>query len=394
MQQQSENRLTLTAFLGMLAAMAPLSTDMYLPALPTMERSFGVGISLIQLTLTMTMLGMAVGQIVAGPLSDRLGRRRPLVVGMGLFTVASLGCVLASDIYIFLALRLLAGLAGAVGIVLAKAIARDVASGAELTRFIALLMMVNGLAPILAPVVGGQVLAFTSWRGIFVLLAVVGAALTIASWRFKETLPPGSRAASMSGSFKSFGSLLGDAYFRGHCLVQCFAFAGFFAYISGASFVFQNIYQVTPQTFGLIFGGIGVCILFVGAIPARMAGRIADTRLLRWSLAQSLVGALLILACAVLHAPLWAFLLALVVTIPMISMLSAASFAMGMRAHGMEAGSASALIGFFQMAAGGFMAPLVGMGGNANAMPMALIMVIGYALALVSFYLWIAPAHR
>lgn len=157
----------LIVFLGMLAAMAPLSTDMYLPALPEFSSDFHISESLAQLTLTMTLIGMAVGQILGGPVSDYLGRRKPLLFGMVVFTAASVLCFITSSIHMFLGLRLIQGIAGAFGIVISRAIARDVASGPELLQFYSILMMVNGLAPIAAPVIGGQILRFTSWHGIF-----------------------------------------------------------------------------------------------------------------------------------------------------------------------------------------------------------------------------------
>ena len=160
--------------LGLLAMLMPLSIDMYLPALPVMQVDLGVSASVAQLTITMTMLGMAVGQMLMGPLSDRYGRKRPLLLGMLGFTAAAVGCAAAESVPLFLAFRFLMGFSGASGIVIARAIARDVCKGPELTRFFAILMMVNGLAPVIAPVIGGQILLFSSWRGVFVLLIAVG----------------------------------------------------------------------------------------------------------------------------------------------------------------------------------------------------------------------------
>ena len=202
--KNKQSYLILTVFLGVLAAMAPLSTDMYLPSLPFMPEEFGVGISMIQLTLTMTMAGMAIGQIFAGPISDMKGRRLPLIVGMGVFALSSLVCVFATSITVFLVFRFIQGLAGAAGIVIARAIARDICEGPQLTKFFSMLMLVNGLAPILAPVIGGQILLFTSWRGIFALLAVIGLVLVGASLLFRETLPPASRISGIRSSFRSF----------------------------------------------------------------------------------------------------------------------------------------------------------------------------------------------
>lgn len=392
--KNKKSYLMLTVFLGVLAALAPLSTDMYLPSLPIMPGEFGVGTSVIQLTLTMTMAGMAIGQIFAGPISDMRGRRLPLIVGMLVFAVSTFICALADSIEIFLLFRFIQGLAGAVGIVIARAIARDVCEGPELTKLFSMLMLVNGLAPILAPVIGGEILVFTSWRGIFAVLVCVGLLLTAAAVLFRESLQPENRIQDLGASFKSFGRLLSNRYFLGHCLMQCCTFAAFFAYIAGSSFVFQNIYHVSAQIYSYIFGGIGLAIAAAGIVPARLAGRVSDVKLLRWSLLQAFAGSLLLLAACWYRAPLGLVILALLVVIPMVSVLGAASFSLAMRAHGKNAGSASALIGFFSMISGGIMAPLVGIAGSENAMPMAVIMVLGEAGAVGIFYWLIMPQHR
>lgn len=389
-----KNQLVLTVFLGILAALAPLSIDMYLPSLPLMPEEFGVTTSVIQLTLTMTMAGMAIGQIFAGPISDMKGRRIPLIFGMLIFALSTLVCIFATSIHVFLVFRFIQGLAGAVGIVIARAIARDVCEGPQLTKLFSMLMLVNGLAPILAPVIGGEILVFTSWRGIFVLLMIIGLMLTVAAMLFKESLRPENRISGWGSTFKSFRALITNKYFLGHCLMQCFSFAAFFSYIAGSSFIFQNIYGVSAQEYSLIFGGIGIAIAITGVIPMRLAGRVADEKLLRWSLVQSFVGSLLIFTACWFNAPLALLILSLLVVIPMIAIMGATSFSLAMRAHGKNAGSASALIGFFSMISGSIMAPLVGIAGSANPMPMAVIMLIGEAGALLFFYVMIMPSHR
>jgi DHA1 family bicyclomycin/chloramphenicol resistance-like MFS transporter len=389
-----KSQLVLTVFLGALAALAPLSIDMYLPSLPLMPEEFGVTTSVIQLTLTMTMAGMAIGQIFAGPISDIKGRRIPLVFGMIIFVLSTVVCVFATTIDIFLVFRFIQGLSGAVGIVIARAIARDLYEGPQLTKLFSMLMLVNGLAPILAPVIGGEILVFASWRGIFVLLMLIGLMLTVAALLFKESLRSEDRIRGWGSTFKSFRALLTNKYFLGHCLMQCFSFAAFFAYISGSSFIFQNIYGVSAQEYSLIFGGIGLAIAITGVIPMRLAGRVADEKLLRWSLVQSFVGSLLIFTACWFKAPLVLLILSLLVVIPMIAIMGATSFSLAMRAHGKNAGSASALIGFFSMISGSIMAPLVGIAGSANAIPMSVIMIIGEAGALLFFYVMIMPSHR
>jgi len=387
-------QLWLTVFLGLMTAMAPLATDMYLPALPTVQVDFGITASLAQMTLTMTMIGMALGQIFAGPISDRYGRKWPLTAGMVVFTLSTVGCVWAQDIMVFLFFRFISGFAGASGIVIAKAIARDVCQGPELTKFFAMLMMVNGLAPIIAPVIGGQILLYTSWRGVFVVLVAVGLFQLIATLIYKETLPKDHRLAGLRESFAKFPMLLKNRYFLGHCLVQCFVFGAFFSYLAGSSFVFQNIFQVSPQMFSLIFGGIGAGLLFSGALPARLAGRVADVKMLHISLLVPLLGSVLLLLAFSAGMGMVVILPVLFLTIVPLSVMGAASFSLALSRQGKNAGSASALIGFFSMILGGCMMPLVGIAGENTAIPMCVIMLSGYGLGYVVFRLMIAPEHR
>ena len=273
MSEQRKNlMIVLTVFLGMLAAIAPLSTDMYLPGLPAMMTDFGVVPSMIQLTLTASMAGMAAGQIIAGPVSDDAGRRKPLFLGMAVFSISSVACILSPTIWLLLLFRFIQGVAGGAGIVIARAIARDVCRGTALTRLFSMLMLVNGIAPILAPVIGGQILRFASWRGIFWLLVIIGLVLAVSALIMPETLPVRKRihGGPLAG-IRSFGKLFRDKYFMGHCIMQCFAFAAFFGYISASSFVFQNIYDVTPQTFSLIFGINGIGLMISGGLTGRLA---------------------------------------------------------------------------------------------------------------------------
>lgn len=387
-------RLWLTIFLGVMSAMAPLSTDMYLPSLPVMQSEFSIPASVTQLTLTMTMLGMALGQIFMGPVSDRYGRKKPLLIGMLVFTVATIGCVTAENIILFLIFRFMQGFAGASGIVIARAIARDVCEGAELTKFFAVLMMVNGLAPIIAPVIGGQVLLFTSWRGIFVLLVAVGIMQFAATVIYKETLPKDNRLDGLFASFKKFPELLKNRYFLGHCLTQCFVFGAFFSYIAGSSFVFQNVYQVSAQVYSLIFGGIGIGLLLSGILPARLAGRVPDYILLKYSLLVPLIGSLFLLAGFLMSASIYYTVIVLIITIVPLSVMGTASFSLALSRQGNNAGSASALIGFFSMILGGCMMPIVGIAGDHTAVPMGIIMVLGYFLGFICYHFMIAPEHR
>src|SRR3954451_5116430 len=227
----------LIVILGACNAIGPLSIDMYLPAFPDLARSFGTSASQVQLTLTACVAGLAVGQLIIGPVSDRLGRRGPLIAAMSTYAVASLLCSLAPSAVVLMALRFVQGLAGAGGIVIARAVVRDLHSGDAAVRLFSSLMLVTGLAPILAPLVGGQVLAVSSWKGIFVVLTVVSALIAIAvALGLRETLEPERRSAhGLAQTLATMRRLLRDRWFLGHGLASGMAFGALFAYISGSS---------------------------------------------------------------------------------------------------------------------------------------------------------------
>lgn len=363
MAMSKKEKLWLMIFLGMMAAIAPLATDMYLPSLPIMQTELGITASLAQMTLTMTLLGMALGQIFMGPISDRYGRKLPLFAGMMVFLLANAGCFLAQDIMVFLFFRFLTGFAGASGIVIARSIARDVCEGPELTRF-------------------------------FAMLIVVGVLLALATLIYQETLPKAKRFKGLADSFKKYPELLQNRYFLGHCLMQCFYFGAFFSYLAGSSFVFQNIYEVSPQTYSFIFGTIGIGLMLSGMVPARFAGKVADVKILKGALMVPLLSAVFMLAGFILAAPLWYTIIILFITIVPLSVMGTASFSLALSRQGKNAGSASALIGFFSMILGGCMMPVVGIAGDHTAIPMGIIMLSGYILSFICFKLMIAPEHQ
>lgn len=388
------NRTFLLIYLGMMSAMAPLATDMYLPALPEISSFFGISTSTTQMTLTMTLVGMAVGQVLGGPVSDRLGRKLPILMGMAGFLLSAVVCSFVQDIGIFLFFRLIMGLSGAFGIVISRAVARDTEEGPELMRFMALLMMVNGLAPILAPVLGAQILRFAEWHAVFVALSVVGILMILATLVFRETLHKNNRVRNVSDGFVAFGTLVKDRYFFGHCLLQCFIFGSFFSYIAGSSFLFQNIYHVSPQTFSYIFGGIGIGLMIAGIIPARMAGAIPEIILLKWSVVVPMIGSFFFLGGILLDAPIWYSIAVLFLTITPLAVMGASSVSLALSRCGKNAGSGSALIGFFSMILGGAMMPMVGIAGDQTAVPMALIMAFFYILSNIVLVKMIFPEHR
>ena len=292
-------RLTLILILGSLAALGPLSIDMYLPAFPDMSRSFGASASSIQLSLTACMLGMALGQIIVGPLSDVRGRKRPLLLALSAYLLASLACAFAPTIEVLIALRFVQGAAGASGIVISRAIVRDLFEGPELTKFFAALSLVNGTAPILAPIIGGQILRFGDWRIVFYLLAVLSTLMLIAvAFRLPETLPVHHRVeGNLKTTFQTFGRLLSDRTFIGYAFAQAFAMGAMFAYISGSPFVLQNIYGASPQQFSFLFGLNGIGIILAAQTAGRLAGRVDSEKMMRIALTVVAYGRNLSVSC-------------------------------------------------------------------------------------------------
>ncbi len=278
--------------LGSLSAFGPLSIDMYLPALPQLGRDYHAGASVVQLTLTACLAGLALGQLVAGPLSDSLGRRRPLLAGIALYAATSLLCVFAPSVYALVGLRLLQGTAGAAGIVIARAIVRDLHAGEAAARFFSLLMLINGLAPILAPIIGGQLLRVTSWRGIFVALTLIGAALWLgALLGVKETLAPEDRhRGGLRQTGATFALLVRDRTFVGYALALSCGFGAMFAYIAGSSFVLQDIHGVSPQLYSIVFAANALGIVACSQINRALVGRVSLHRLLAAGLVAAACG--------------------------------------------------------------------------------------------------------
>lgn len=299
-------RLWTAGVLGSLSAFGPLSLDMYLPALPKLAEDLHTSASLAQLSLTACMIGLAAGQLCAGPISDVRGRRGPLLAGLLLYTAASLVCAFAPSIGAFVALRFLQGLAGSAGIVVSRAIVRDLYTGTELTKFFAQLMLVNGIAPIAAPIVGGQLLHVTDWHGVFLVLGAIGLAMYLAVLLgLPETLPPSRRSkAGIGNTLRTFRRLLTDRSFMGCALAQGFVMAAMFAYISGSPFVLQNVYGISPQTFSLCFAMNGLGIIGASQLAGRLAGRVDEAKLLAAGLGLAAAGGVALLAMLLAHAPL------------------------------------------------------------------------------------------
>jgi DHA1 family bicyclomycin/chloramphenicol resistance-like MFS transporter len=374
--------------LGAVSAIGPAAMDVYLPGLPELADDFAAGPSAAQVTLTTYVLGLALGQLLAGPLSDIHGRRRPLVVGMAVFTVATFACSLAPSLWALAALRLVQGATAAVGVAIGRAVVRDLYVGAAGARYLSRLILVIGLAPIVAPVVGGQLLRFTSWRGVFVALSLVGLALTAVSARLlPETLPrEHRRAASLGGTARTFALLLRDRRFVGFVLVVGLGGGAMLGYIAGSSFVLQEVYGASPQLYGVLFAANAVFLVVGAQINAHLLSTRSPHALLRLGVAMMVVAGLSLLAIVSLPDPgLAAVMAPLMLLMLSWSFIQANALALALVDHPDMAGTAAALLGVGQYAFGALMAPLVGLGEEGTAVPMAAVITIcglGAAVAL------------
>ena len=379
--------------LGAFVALGPLTIDMYLPALPTVADDLMTTSSAAQLTLTGTLVGMGLGQIVIGPLSDAVGRRNPLLLGTALHVVASLLVLVAPNIAVLGALRLLQGVGTAAGMVVAMAVIRDLYDGRAAATMISRIMLVIGAFPVLAPTLGGEVLRFTSWRGVFLLLALFGTALLVMGWfALRETLPPARRVpVGVRSTLRSYRGLFRDRVFVGLVLVGGLVIAGLFSYVSGAAFVYQDQFGLDEQEFGLLFGA--------GAIWLIAATQLNPVFLKRWATGQVLLastiggavaGLVLVVLAVLVTGSIWA------VALPMWAVLFAAGLglpnapALALSRHGEAAGTAAALLGAVQFVVGAAVAPLVGVLGN-DALAMGVIVVAALVLSLAVLVWLVRP---
>ena len=373
--------------LGALSAFGPLSIDMYLPSLPILAKGLHTSTSLAQFSLTACLLGLAVGQLVAGSQSDIRGRRIPLLIGLVSYTIASLLCALSPSIWALILLRFIQGFAGAAGMAISRAVVRDLYSGSEMIKFFSLLMMINGIAPIFAPIIGGQLLQFTSWRGVFLVLSLVGLVMLLTVFfTLPETLSRQRRSpVGLKNTLATFRALLSDRVFMGYALPQGLVMAAMFAYISGSPFVIQNIFGASPQMFSLFFAINGLGIIIASQITGRLASRIKGTKLFLSGLVLASIGGISLLTMILIGAGLAAILIPLFVVVSSVGVVSTAGSSLAMENYGHSAGSASALLGLFSFVIGAIVAPLVGLGGGNTAVPMGIVIAVTEVGAVLSY---------
>ncbi|GEK35266.1 multidrug effflux MFS transporter [Kurthia sibirica] len=382
----SKGKVWLVLILGSLSAFGPLSMDMYLPSLPTVATDLHTTTSTAQLSLTACLLGLAFGQLFFGPLSDKIGRRKPLLITLILYSTASLLCGLANSIELLIVMRFIQGFTGAAGIVISKAAARDLYSGKDLTKFIALLALVNGVAPIVAPLFGGIILSFAQWHFVFYTLAIIGLVMLVAViWKLPETLPVAERVqGNILAPYKSFPKILKDKSFMNFAISQALIMTCLFAYIAGSPFVLQKMYGLTAVEFSATFAINGVGIIIATQITARLASTIAEQSLLRFGTLLATIGSTLLLIVAVNRLSIWLLMLSLLLIVAAVGIVTTTAFSLAMQNQGKQAGSASALLGLLAFVGGSIVSPLVGIAGEDTAIPMALVI---FVCALVAYIL-------
>jgi DHA1 family bicyclomycin/chloramphenicol resistance-like MFS transporter len=387
------DRLRLVMVLGLLTALGPLTIDMYLPALPTITADLQTTAAAVQLTLTGTLAGLALGQLLIGPLSDAVGRRAPLLAGVGVHIVASLLCVVAPNLIVLGGLRILQGLGAAAAMVVALAIVRDLFVGLAFAKIFSRLMLVMGAAPILAPTLGGIVLGWTSWRGVFVVLTVFGVLiLGVAALALPETLPVQQRrSGGVLGTVRTYGSLLRDRSFVGLVFVAGLAMAALFAYVAGSSFVFQQQFGMNEQQFGFTFGAGAIGLITATQFNVRLLRRWSPSRILVSALSVGALSGVVLLVLAAtgigglpgVLVPLWVVLASAGLALPNAP-------ALALSRHGEAAGTAAALLGAVQFGVGALAAPLVGTLGT-GAVAMAIVVAGGMLSATAVLLLVVRP---
>jgi MFS transporter, DHA1 family, multidrug resistance protein len=382
---KGHRKAELIVLLGAVTAFAPVSIDMYLPALPALGTEFGASAGHVQLSVASFFLGLAVGQGFYGPLSDRFGRTRPLYAGLLLFVLASIGCALAPSIDFLIAVRFFQALGACSGQVISRAVVRDLFESREAVQVYSLLVLVMGVSPVLAPLLGGQILQFFPWRTIFWVIATLGAAGLAGSLvRLKETH---RGELILSGVMRTYGDLLRDRAFLGYVLTGGMAMAGMFAYIVGSPYVFIEHFNVTTERFGLFFGVNALGLVLAAQLNARLVRHFSSDAIIRKVLAVQVVsGIVLLLGAWTGFLQLYGVATLLFVYVSSVGCLFPNITAMAMAAQGARAGSASALIGVIQFALAAASASLIGTTKSGAAIPVAVLIGVCSVSAAVVYW--------
>lgn len=380
----------LVFFMGVVSATGPLSMDMYLPGLSEMQRAFHSSASTLQLSITFCLIGLAVGQLIVGPISDRIGRRVPLVVGFGLYAVTSLMLIFTTNIYLFIGIRLIQGLAGSTGQVLSRAVARDLFNGHELTKFYAMLMAVNGAFPIIAPIIGGALLSIVQWQGIFVLLFVIGILVMVGVLcTLPETLKvTNNEVLTLGQTFKGLGAMFGKRQFILIALTQGLIFGALFSYISASSFVFQTYFHMTIGQFSLLYAINGLGIILGNNLPGYLPEQIKDSDILNGGLIGGMFAGVLLVGSLLLRPMAILVIIPLFIVVFCVGVVNTVATSMAMSLGGRtNAGAASAVLGLLMNIIGALASPLAGIMGTQSYAPLAWLIFGFEFLGLILFQL-------
>lgn len=371
--------------LGALSAFGPLAIDFYLPGFPAMAQAFATDEKHIQATLAAYFLGLSLGQLAYGPVADRFGRRIPLLIGLVLFTVASLACAFAPTLEALIVARFVQALGGCAGMVLSRAIVSDTCDAVGSAKVFSQLMLVMGLAPILAPMFGGVLVSLHGWQSIFLVLTVFSALCTLAVLLgLPESLPAHQPRQPLSGALRQYGRLLNDRVFLGHALTGGVAIAGMFAYIAGSPFVFIKLYGVPAEHYGWLFGTNAAGFILMAQVNARLLAKRGPAALLSRAVWVYVTAGLVLLALSALHpAALWPLLIPLFIGIASLGAIVPNASACAMNGQGARAGSASALLGCLQFSVAAGAAALVSALDDGSAIPMALVISLCGVMAVV-----------
>ncbi|ANQ65012.1 multidrug effflux MFS transporter [Staphylococcus equorum] len=398
-QEQHKNSLLFVIILGALTAIGALSIDMFLPGLPQIQSDFNTTTSNSQLTLSLFMIGLALGNLFVGPISDSIGRKTPLIVAMALFTLASIGIIFVDNIWLMIALRFVQGFCGGAGAVISRAISSDLYTGKQLTKFLALLMLVNGVAPVLAPALGGVILSFSTWRMVFVILTIFGLLMLFGTiFNIKESLSTEQRdSPHLVSIFKGFKQLLATPRFVLPMLIQGVTFVILFSYISASPFIAQRIYDMSAQQFSLMFASVGISLIVSSQLTGKLVDYIDRQVLLRVLTIIQLVGVVWISVILYIHLSIWLLFIGFIVLVAPVTGVATLGFSIAMDENTGGNGSASSLLGLVQFLIGGLVSPLVGVMGEDSYIPyLTIILIVGILLIIlqiINYYVFkrVAP---
>lgn len=384
-QKQKKNSPLFIIILGALTAIGALSIDMFLPGLPELKNDFNTTTANAQLTLSLFMIGLGLGNLIVGPISDSIGRKKPLVISMIIFALASLGIVFVENIWIMVFLRFIQGFTGGAGAVISRAIASDMYRGNELTKFLALLMLVNGVAPVIAPALGGLILSFAVWRMVFVILTLFGVLMVLGSlFKVPESLSVENRDSSgVNVIFSNFKSLLTTPRFVLPMLIQGVTFIMLFSYISASPFLVQKIYGVSPLHFSWMFAGVGITLIIASQIAGKLVDYFHPQELLRAFTIIQIFGVVIVSLTLINHWHFALLVIGFIVLVAPVTGVATLGFSIAMEERTTGSGSASSLLGLLQSLLGGLVTPLVNLKGEYNSMPYIIIISLTAILLII-----------